>query len=495
MKLSIIQSLETEGLDGWIVSFHEGECEGPGAKVDKALDGVIREALENKAFEAKPNSTFWVRPLGKLPVRCIVAVGLGKRDHSIQCLHRAYAVGARALREAGCRRIGLLQPPAGELPAAAAVQALAEGVVMGLYEFQKYKSADDPHKEVVEAFIEGAEALRDDLDRGRVVAEAANFCRDLNNEPPALATPAYVADIARAMQDVAIAVTVLDENDLADKGMNAILAVGQGSVHPPRIVGLEYRGGAPDAPLYAVVGKGVTFDSGGLSLKPSQSMEDMKFDKSGACAVLGIIKACRDLRLPVNVLGVAGLAENLPGSRAYRPGDIIRAGNGKTIEILNTDAEGRVVLADALYFAGTHKPVEMVDLATLTGACVVALGDLCAGLMGNDNSLIRELLEAGERTGERVWQLPLWPEYDEKVKSGIADLKNIGERSGGTGMAGAIAGASFLKAFVPEDCRWAHIDIAGTANDGKKQPWRAAGATGFGVRIVVEWLRQKARSM
>lgn len=490
MRFMVRQDVAKETLDGWVVSFYEGEFDGPGTRIDSALGGVLRRALETKEFEAKANSTFWLRPQG-FAVPRIVAVGLGKRQGGLQRLPRAYAVGARALRDVGCRRIGLLSPPDTEAPLPALAQSIVEGVAMGLYEFQKYKSNGEPPKRIHDIVFEGPDTLAESVDRGSVIGAAANFCRDVNNEPPALATPDYVAGVAAAMESDRIKVTVLDEVALAKSGMNAILSVGQGSAHPPRIVGIEYRGAGVDSPLYAVVGKGITFDSGGLSLKPAASMEDMKFDKSGACTVLGIIKAIADLKLPLNVLGVAGLAENLPGGRAYRPGDVIRAGSGKTIEVLNTDAEGRVVLADALYFAGTHKPAEMIDLATLTGAVTVALGDLCAGILGNDDSLVRELIECGERTGERLWQLPLWPEYDEKVKSEIADIKNIGERAGGTGLAGAIAGASFLKAFVPEGCRWAHLDIAGTAHDGRKKTWRAVGATGFGVRLVVEWLSRK----
>jgi leucyl aminopeptidase len=485
MNVSVTRDLASEGLDGWIVPFYESEFEGPGARLDGVLEGVIREAFDSKEFEGKSNTTLWVRPMGRLPVRRLVAVGLGKKGRNGAA--RAFAVGVRALRDVGCQRVGVALPS----DDAEFAGAVAEAIVMGVYDFDKYKSGEEPPKAVSAVYIEGPESLAEAVERGRIIGQAANFCRDIANEPPVVATPDHVAGVARGLAGDKIKVTVLDEQTLAKSGMNAILAVGMGSAHPPRIVALEYRGAGDDAPLYAVVGKGVTFDSGGLSLKPPASMEDMKFDKCGACAVIGIVKAVADLGLKVNVIGVAGLAENLPGPTAYRPGDIIKAGNGKTIEVLNTDAEGRVVLADALYFAGTHKPAAMLDLATLTGACVVALGDICAGLMGNDEDLIAELKAAGERTGERVWQLPLWPEYDEKVKSEVADVKNIGERAGGTGLAGAIAGASFLKTFVPEGCRWAHLDIAGVA-DGRKKPWRGAGATGFGVRLVVDWLRQKA---
>ena len=492
MKFVVTDNLETRSLDAWVVPFYEGEFEGPGALLDEKLEGALKAAFESHEFEGKENGAFWVwPPSGRLPVRRVVAVGLGKRGRGVHRLGRAYAVAVNGLRDAGYARVGLVVPSDDD----DTVQAVVEGVILGDYRFLKYKStkADDKPKELSEVAIMAASGATAAMERGVAIAEATNFCRDIGNEPPLVATPEYVAGIARAMEGDNLRVTVLDEKALAEGGMNAILSVGQGSAHPPRIVGLEYRGAAPDAPLYAVVGKGITFDSGGLSIKPAASMEDMKFDKCGACAVLGAIKAVAALHLPVNVLGVVGLAENLPGPDAYRPGDIIRAGNGKTIEVLNTDAEGRVVLADALYWAGTHNPVEMVDMATLTGACLVALGDICAGVLGNTPDLVTELRAAGERTGERLWELPLWPEYDEKIKSDVADMKNIGERAGGMGLAGTIAGASFLKNFVPETCRWAHLDIAGVANGGKK-PYRAAGATGFGVRLVVDWLRAKAGS-
>ena len=493
MKFIVTASLEAEALDGWVVPFHEGEFAGPGASIDARFGGVMSAAFESKEFEGKASSTLWIRPYGEgAAVRRLIAVGLGKRARATaDRIGRAFAVGVNALRDAGCRRVGLLLPETDDV--ALLAQRVTEAVMVGAHQFTKYKSVgDDAPKAVADVVIQAPDSARDAVKRGALIAGAVNFCRDVANEPPQIATPAHVASIAEGLAGDRLEVGVLDERILAEMGMNAILAVGQGSANPPRIVTLHYKGAGADAPLYAVVGKGVTFDSGGLSIKPAGSMEDMKFDKCGACAVLGVMKAVSDLGLAVNVLGVLGLAENLPGPTAYRPGDIVRAGSGKTIEVLNTDAEGRVVLADALYHAGSFRPVEMVDLATLTGACVVALGDVCAAVLGNDPDIIDALRASGERTGERVWELPLWPEYDEKVKSDVADVKNIGERAGGMSVAGTIAGASFLKMFVPDSCKWGHLDIAGMANGGKK-PYRSAGATGYGVRLVVDWLSSKAQ--
>ncbi len=497
MQLKLVDTLVAHDLDGWIVCVYEDETVTtirellansgvPDATGAEALVAVVSDAVSSKEFVGKPGTTWMLRPLGVLPTARVALVGLGKRAEAASWrVARGVALGARSLRTSGARRIGIASFDCDRA-------AVSDGVVSGLYDFLKYRTPTEEPPTVEEVFIEGSQELLDDVRRGEVVAEAVNFCRNVNNEPPGVATPSFVATVAMQLADESTTVAVLDEVALAERGMNAILSVGQGSASPPRIVTVHYRGAADDVPVYALVGKGVTFDSGGLSIKPAASMEEMKFDKSGACVVLGVMKAVRDLRLPLNVVGVLGLAENMPDGSAYRPGDIVRAGNGKTIEVLNTDAEGRVVLADALYHAGGFKPVAMLDFATLTGAIVVALGDLCAGVMGTDEPLINELLEASKRSGERIWQLPLWPEYDEKVKSDVADIKNIGERSGGMGMAGAIAGASFLKAFVPEGCRWAHLDIAAVAN-GKKRAWHAAGATAFGVRLAVEWLRSRIK--
>jgi leucyl aminopeptidase len=288
-------------------------------------------------------------------------------------------------------------------------------------------------------------------------------------------------------QHAGLKIKVLDRAALKKAGMNAMLAVAGEAAAAPKLVAIEYHG-APSRKGWdaAIVGKGVTFDSGGISIKPASKMDEMKFDKSGACAVIGTLMGCADLRLPLNVVGVAVLVENMPDAQAYRPGDIIRACNGTTIEVLNTDAEGRVVLADALaWTAKEYAPGVMLDLATLTGACVVALGDLASGVLTRDDSLADALLAAGEACGERLWRLPLWPEYDEKIKSEIAAVKNIGE----SGQAGTIAGASFLLPFAGER-PWAHIDIAGTADGSKPKAGLSAGGYGTGVRLVLEYLSE-----
>ena len=302
-----------------------------------------------------------------------------------------------------------------------------------------------------------------------------------------MATPAYLADAARLLASRhALTCRVIEQEELEQLGMNALVAVGKGSAVAPRLIVLEYRGAGGSGRPLALVGKGITFDSGGISIKPGAGMEEMKTDMSGAAAVLGTLDAAAALKLPVNLVGVIPTAENMPDGKAYKPGDVLTSLSGQTIEITNTDAEGRLILCDALHFARTKfKPAAMIDLATLTGACVVALGHEASGMMGTDRRLLDGLKRAGERCGERVWELPLWDEYGEAMKSDIADLKNAGSRDGGS-----ITAGWFLKQFVGST-RWAHLDIAGTAWSDKGRPCAPKGASGVGVRLLIEYLRNR----
>ncbi|MFH1443308.1 MAG: leucyl aminopeptidase [Candidatus Micrarchaeota archaeon] len=316
------------------------------------------------------------------------------------------------------------------------------------------------------------------------ICEAANLSRDLDNEPGNVGTPAFIAKMAEeAGKKYGFKCKVLNRADIEALKMHSFLSVAKGSVQEPKFVIMEWNPRGRETVV--LVGKGITFDSGGISLKPSKDMEKMKWDKSGACTVIGAMAAAAQLKLPQHIVALAPLTENLPSGSASKPGDVVYASNGKSIEIANTDAEGRLVLADALAYAAKYKPKAVIDFATLTGACVVALGDVCAGVMGNDEKLMEKLRKAGEKTGERVWQLPLWKEYDDKIKSDIADVKNIGM---GSGDAGAITAAAFLKKFV--NYPWAHVDIAGTAWNDNEKPYGIKGATGFGVRLIIEMLRE-----
>ncbi len=330
---------------------------------------------------------------------------------------------------------------------------------------------------------------------GQVLADSQNLARDLSNQPANALPPAGLASAAEKMaRECGLACRIFDVPELRKRKMGGILGVGQGSMHPPRLVLLEHnappkrrkaaRRTTATRPTLCIVGKGITFDSGGISIKPAASMHEMKHDMSGAAAVVGAMRAVALLKLPLHVVGIIAAAENMPGSKAYRPGDVLETASGKTIEILNTDAEGRVVLADALHFARTeYSPQAIVDLATLTGACVVALGKWCSGLFVNNEDLAKRLIEAGESAGERLWQLPLWSEHRDAIRGQVADVKNTGGRDGG-----AITAAAFLSCFV-DDTPWAHLDIAGTAWVDKGGPYQPHGATGVGVRLLLEWLR------
>jgi leucyl aminopeptidase len=310
--------------------------------------------------------------------------------------------------------------------------------------------------------------------------------RNLISHPGNTATPAYLAKIAQKLAGKGkLTCKVLGVKEMKKLGMGALLGVGQGSAQPPAFIILEYKGGKKNQAPIALVGKGVTFDTGGISLKPGGGMDEMKYDMSGGATVIGTLQAAASLKLPVNVVGLIPTAENMPGSRAIKPGDILPSLSGKTIEVLNTDAEGRLILADALAYADKLKPKAVIDLATLTGACVVALGHQAAAVVGTDPKLIEKLKSSGDKTGERVWELPLYEEFDNAVKSDIADLKNIS--SPGVG-AGTITAAAFLKVFVGDNS-WAHLDIAGVAWSKEEKPYIPRGAAGFGVRLLIDYLK------
>jgi leucyl aminopeptidase len=374
--------------------------------------------------------------------------------------------------------------------------------VLGGYRFDAYqRNGDEPQGKVASLALlfERAgdlRAARAGAREGTILAECTNIARDLSNEPANALPPAELARRAQAVaREVGLGCRVLGVPEMRKLGMGAILAVGQGSAHPPRLVVLEHRGGRAGAKAAAkgakgrsdaicVVGKGITFDSGGISIKPAQGMDEMKHDMSGAAAVVGVLRACALLRLPMHVVGVIGAAENMPSGTAYRPGDIVSSMSGKTIEILNTDAEGRVVLADALHYARKEfAPRAMLDLATLTGACVVALGKWATGLFGTHERLVELVRRAGDASGEKAWPMPLWEHHRKAVKSEVAMLKNTSGRD-----AGASTAAAFLAAFA-EDTPWVHLDIAGTAWATKPGGYQPRGATGVGVRLVVEALR------
>ncbi len=425
----------------------------------------------------------------------LMFAGIGEeRELNLHKLRRLGGRLARKLDASGARDVSLYLPEAQVRGATTAdkVRALAEGIWLGLYRFERHRSEKKENRRPLRS-VTLMIPTRRELDVCASVIEATRadvlgtiFARDLGNEPGNVCTPTWLGEQAQALAHPKLKVTVMDRAAIEKAGFTGLLAVNRGSAEEPRFIVLEYQGGAKDQAPVALVGKGLTFDAGGICVKPPQHMDEMKFDMCGAAAVLGVFRGAIEQNLPVNLLGVIASTENLLGSRAYKPGDVIRTYKGLTVEVVNTDAEGRIILADALAYAAERKPAEIIDLATLTGACVIALGHQASGLMGNNELLLNRLHEAGERTHDRAWRLPMYEEYQEQIKSEIADIKNVGGRDAGT-----ITAACFLSRFVG-DAPWAHLDIAGTAWTTKDSELAPKGATGAGVRLLLEYLRTRA---
>ena len=471
-------------------------------KEDDAAKGLVRGAWDKKEIRGKRGEVTVIhRPDGR---GRIVLVGLGPRARcDAESVRRAAASVVKALKGKGARTLAFrVASFAGDnVPFEAAVRALVDGAVLGGYEFVKYKTKAEGGVEEVTLAL-GEELGRSEAVVKKAVGEETDivdtvlWTREIANLPADTATPERLAEEARALgEELGLKVSVFDEKKLAEMHCGGLLAVGGGSSHPPRMVVLEYPGGSKRGRTVAVVGKGITFDSGGISIKPSASMANMKFDKSGAVAVLGILRAAATLKVPPRVIGILCCAENLPSGSAYRPGDVVRTYNGKTIEVLNTDAEGRVVLSDGLgYAVAQYHPDEVIDLATLTGAEVIALGDDTAGLVSTDDRLAQGLLAASAATGEPLWRMPLTDYHRELVKSDVGDVRNSTEIP----PAGMLTAAAFLETFVGTT-PWAHLDIAGpaytTLTTKKFQPsYQNLGATGFGVRVVTRYLLDSARA-
>jgi leucyl aminopeptidase len=431
-------------------------------------------------------------------VETLVVAGLGESGSANpDAVRSAVADGAKAARDAGADRLAVAVPSLHGVATAAAVEAAVEGLRLGLYVFEAYKS-EKSKKAIEKASIlvakKDAAAAKKGLDEGEILADSVLLVRDLGNEPGNTATPSYLAERAKVIaSEHGLSIHVLEKADMASLGMGSLLGVAKGSVEPPKLIvlGYEPKGAGDDTPTVHVVGKGLTFDSGGISIKPAEKMEDMKFDMCGGAAVLGVLQAVARLGLPLRVVGLVPASENLPDAASYKPGDILRAMNGVTIEVVNTDAEGRLILADALAYSTGRlrpKPDAVVDMATLTGACVVALGSGAAGLVSNDDALARRLEEAGRTSGDPVWRLPLKEVYRERIRSTYADVKNSGGREGG-----ALTAAAFLEKFVGK-VPWAHLDIAGMAWTESTKGTLQKGATGFGVRVVTRMLQAWGRS-
>ncbi|HEX8995051.1 MAG TPA: leucyl aminopeptidase [Ktedonobacterales bacterium] len=469
--------------------FSDGaRLQGPAAALDEALAGVIADLIASGEVTGAADEVTLLHTLGKIEPTRVAVVGLGARaKFNVDRVRRCASLACRTLRSAGARHVGLgLAWAESGVNLASAGRAATEGALLGLYEFTRYKTQrDDKPKKAIEMITilgRGREpALRSAVQRGRILAESANFARDLGNEPPNTLTPTELGERARAMAaEMGLACEIFGKDWMREQEMGALLGVNQGSVEEPRFIVLRYSGGAKSASTLALVGKGITFDSGGLSLKTHEGMVDMKTDMCGGAAVIGAMRAIALLKPNLNVVGIVPATENMPSGSAYRPGDILRASNGKTIEINNTDAEGRLILADALSYAVKQGYTPIVDAATLTGAIGIALGTHRAGLFSNNEEFQHAVEQAALASGERVWAMPMDDEYDRLIKSDIADLKQTGGR-----LAGSIIAAKVLSEFVGE-APWAHLDIAYAAVRGARDAEGEAGATGFGVRLFTE---------
>lgn len=455
--------------------------------LDERLGGTVRPILEEEGFKARPQQTLLVHTQGKLPQKRLLLVGLGpEKDANPADLRHAAAKAAKTARSVGAKSVAIALPAS--LADERGMQFLAEGVLLGRYRFDRYLTNDDSRRpDTLESAIlvggAGEAAFGRAVRRAEIVAAAVTRARDWVNEPAGTLTPRRLAAEAESLATSrGLSVKVLGPAECRELGMGMYLAVSQGSDEEPRFVHVAYKPKAPAKRRVCIIGKGVTFDSGGLSLKPSNAMEDMKVDMAGAAAVLSAVAAVAELESPVEVHAIAACTENMPSGKSYKLGDVLRSMAGKTVEINNTDAEGRLTLGDAITYALKQEPDEIFDFATLTGACVVALGPHVAGVMTNDTVLSEKWLAAAKSAGEEMWPLPLPERLREMLKSDVADMKNTGERYGG-----ALTAGLFLKEFVGST-PWVHVDIAGPASADKEYGATPKGGTGFAVATLLEYL-------
>ncbi|MET0621702.1 MAG: leucyl aminopeptidase [Pyrinomonadaceae bacterium] len=477
----------------------EGAGEGFLKELDEASGGLVSSVLESEEMKGKEGESVYLHltagPSGPKAKRLLL-VGVGERaDYGAAQVSQFGGLAIRQLRARNVKSVGLVPRLEGG-DAERAASSAVEGAVMGLFEPDKYRTVDKEERAVerLVVFAGGAdeEALRRGAERGRIVGESVNFTRDLANEPGAYMTPTIMAERAQEIaNEFGLEIDVLDQARMEQEGMGALLSVARGSDQPPKMMVLTYMPEGKERvedgeDFLALVGKGITFDTGGISIKPSENMELMKYDMTGGATVLGVMRAVAQLKPSIPVLGVVPSTENMPSGKATKPGDVVRAMTGKTIEVINTDAEGRLILADAVSYAKKLGATRVVDMATLTGAVSIALGDVNTGILGTDQELINEVIESGREVGEKFWQLPLDKEYSKQIKSDIADIKNVGGRKAGT-----ITAAAFIKEFA-DGISWAHLDIAGTAWGDEAKPFRAKGPTGVAVRTLLNFVEREA---
>ena len=462
--------------------------------LDKQVGGLISNVIQTEEFTAKDGETAYFHLVNSgLKAKRLLLIGCGERDeYKAAQISQFGGTAGRFLRGKNSKTIAIAPRVAGDAQSTA--QMVIQSAVMGLFEPDKYRTKDKEKRELKEivVVIEGADekAVQRGAERGGIVGEAVNYTRDLANEPGGYMTPTILAARAKeTSRKFGLTFDVLDQKQMEKLGMGSLLGVSRGSDEPPKLIVMKYepRRLKRGKKLLALVGKGITFDSGGISLKPGENMELMKYDMTGAATVIGTMRAIAQLKPAIPVLGVAPCSENLPSGKATKPGDVLRAMTGKTIEVINTDAEGRLVLADAIAYAKKLGATQIIDMATLTGAVSIALGDVNTGILGTDQALIDGVIDAGKGVGEKFWQLPLDKEYSAQIKSDIADIKNVGGRKAGT-----ITAAAFLKEFA-DGVSWAHLDIAGTAWSDDAKPYRAKCPTGIAVRTLIEFVERSAR--
>ncbi len=474
------RDIETDAL---VAVASEREPESPLVElqeIDEATNGWVDEVHKSGEFKGKAyETTVLHRPSG-IKARRLILAGTGKQFNTTE-IRRAVGAAVRKAKQSGATSVAVRLPETD----AATVEAAAEGVILGDWESDRYRSKRElkPIESCTLIARDGDGSLEADLNRARVIGESQNFARDLQNEPPNLLGPSTLAERARQMaSEFGLECEVLDKAKMRELGMGSLLAVAQGSAQPPALIVLKYRPATPTSGSdhLGLVGKGVTFDTGGISIKPADNMDKMKYDMSGGAAMIGAMRALAQLKPPIPVTGLIPTVENMPGGRAQRPGDIVTSLSGKTIEVLNTDAEGRMILNDAITYAKRMGCTHLVDAATLTGAIVVALGHFYTGVFSNNETFREKLLAAARRQGEKMWAMPVDDEFKDLLKTPFADVANIGGRAGGS-----ITAALFLREFA-EDTPWIHLDIAGTASYDDGRPFAAKGASGIGVRTLVD---------
>ncbi len=467
---------------------------GPIQNIDLEWKGFVSTLMKQGDFRGELFETRLYYTQGGLPAKRVVLTGLGKKEgFDLEKWRGAASRAGQYIRNAGMKQFAFPIKKFNDLSEEKLAESFVIGLLLGVYEFNQFKTLErDKIKEIEEVVLLGEKdeeikIIDNGLSTGQIISEAVCMARDLVNGPSNQITPTVLAEkAAEIAKDHGMEVQVLEVSQAEAMGMGAFVAVAKGSQEPGKFIVLEYNKGE-ELDTIALVGKGITFDSGGISIKPSENMDRMKDDMSGAAAVLSTMKAASKLRLPLHLVGIMPATENLPSGKAYKPGDILRTLSGQTVEVISTDAEGRLILSDALTYGLRYQPKAIIDLATLTGACVIALGDYVIGLFGNDESLLKRIEEASARTGEKVWKMPLWDEYFDYLKSDAADFRNVGTRA-----AGAIIGAIFLSKFV-EKVPWIHLDIAGAASIEKEKPYIPRGGTGAGVRLLIQMLRDWRR--